>query len=361
MRQQLAYYSVLPASSLFFFYFYSMIPSISSFSIELGTIIHPLALISDVTAPVNVPFLHELPSTTISSSLSALSETGPNLLQQYKQSLTIHPLATKMITGGTLAVAGDAIAQSSTAKKDNNDDTSETRYDSRRALSFAVFDMCYRALQHVSFPVIVAQCQGQYLGGALHALPPLYAALSQGSGALAAANGHDLSYYLAAMEQTLASQLGIVPFLYYPVFFSLTGFIQGLTASQALDRARETFVPLMKRNLLFWIPVQFVQFGFVEEGLQIPFLSVCGLGWTFILSVMAGSTKSYGTSAASDVQPEHEIDNYCINGNELNCEIDPDHLLPGVFEDVGVQSQVIETIDEALDKETSDKNEVLVR
>ena len=49
----------------------------------------------------------------------------------------------------------------------------------------------------------------------------------------------------------------------------------------------------MKRNLLFWIPVQFVQFGYIQEDLQIPFLSMCGLAWTFILSVAAGSAKNY--------------------------------------------------------------------
>merc|ERR1711966_57901 len=107
--------------------------------------------------------------------------------------------------------------------------------------------------------------------------------------------------YMAAMEQTLASQLGIVPFLYYPVFFSLTGIVQGLNAEQSIERAKENFIPLMKRNLLFWIPVQFVQFGFIEEGLQIPFLSVCGLAWTFILSIAAGSTKTYKSSSSDEV------------------------------------------------------------
>merc|ERR1712224_277299 len=101
------------------------------------------------------------------------------------------------------------------------------------------------------------------------------------------------SSQLAAMEQTLASQLGIVPFLYYPAFFAISGAIQGLSASAAVSRARENFIPLMKRNLLFWIPVQFIQFGYIQEDLQIPFLSCAGLAWTFILSVYAGSAKSY--------------------------------------------------------------------
>ena len=195
-------------------------------------------------------------------------------LTAYKHILQAHPLPTKMVTGATLAVCGDAIAQSK--EKD-------VAYDQRRATSFAVFDMAYRALQHFSFPIIVAACHGQFLG-AIPALETLDAS------------------QLAAMERTLASQLGIVPFLYYPAFFALTGAVQGLSTSGAMTRARENFIPLMKRNLLFWIPVQFVQFGYIQHDLQIPFLSVCGLGWTFILSVAAGSTKSYNTPIEDQVE-----------------------------------------------------------
>jgi len=195
-------------------------------------------------------------------------------LSGYKELLKTHPLPTKMLTGATLAVCGDAIAQS----KDTDVD-----YDKRRAASFAVFDMAYRALQHFSFPIIVAYCHGQLLGSV-----PVLDTLD--------------SAQLAAMEQTLASQLGIVPFLYYPAFFSISGAIQGLTASAAWSRAQETFVPLMKRNLLFWIPVQFIQFGYIQEDLQIPFLSCAGLAWTFILSLYAGSAKSYSPEKEMELQ-----------------------------------------------------------
>ncbi|KAL7568252.1 hypothetical protein ACA910_022594 [Epithemia clementina (nom. ined.)] len=207
----------------------------------------------------------------------------------YTNSLLQHPLLTKMATGGILATAGDAIAQSKDV---------DQPYDGRRALSFMLFDMAYRALQHAAFPIIVATCQGQYLG------PALSSVLQHNSGIFSSL---PTTEYAAAMEQTLASQLGIVPFLYYPVFFSLTALVQGLSAEGALERAKEKFVPLMKRNLLFWIPVQFVQFGFVEEQLQIPFLSVAGLCWTFILSVAAGSATNYnqqGAAAAAAVTAE---------------------------------------------------------
>ena len=171
------------------------------------------------------------------------------------------------MTGATLAVCGDAIAQQQAAASsfDQNQNQNNFDYDQRRALSFAVFDMAYRALQHYAFPLIVATCHGQFLGN-------------------------------DALEQTLVSQLGIVPFLYYPVFFTVSGTIQGLSASHMIARAQETFVPLMQRNLLFWIPIQFIQFGYIQEDLQIPFLSCAGLAWTFILSMYAGSAKSYNSN-----------------------------------------------------------------
>lgn len=208
----------------------------------------------------------------------------------YKQLLKTHPLPTKMITGATLAVCGDAIAQF----KDTDND-----YDKRRAASFAVFDMAYRALQHFSFPIIIAYCHGQLLGS----LPVLDALESS---------------QMAAMEQTLASQLGIVPFLYYPAFFTISAAIQGLSAPAAWSRAQENFVPLMKRNLLFWIPIQFIQFGYIQEDLQIPFLSCAGLAWTFILSVYAGSAKSYSPEKDLEMQERtiESLDN--TNDNIVN-------------------------------------------
>jgi len=234
-----------------------------------------------------------------------------------------------MLTGGTIAVIGDSIAQKKTAQDGE-------KYDKQRAFSFMLFDMSYRAVQHVSFPVIVQECRGQFLGAIASSIPSLTAAMTSTADInTAAVPVHDITYYLGAVEQTLASQLIIVPFFYYPVLFTLTGFVQGLTTEQAIDRAKTTFIPLMKRNLLFWLPVQFIQFSFVDENLQIPFLSVCGLAWTFILSVMAGSTKSYGKTGAAAAEEQNQdeiIEEYCITGAEEECSIDDEHLFPGVFE-----------------------------
>ena len=109
-------------------------------------------------------------------------------------------------------------------------------------------------------------------------------------------------HYLATLEQTFANQFIVIPIIYYPVFFSLTGWVQGMTLEATIERAENTIVPLLKRNWLFWIPVQYFQFGYVDEPLQIPFLCVAGLAWTFILSAAAGSIKSYGDDNDIDEQ-----------------------------------------------------------
>jgi hypothetical protein len=252
----------------------------------------------------SVPFVHDTlqsvsSSVSIASSVAAVDggDFFHHWLGVYTHSLAVHPLETKMATGGVLAVTGDAIAQTSqqlgqqTDDDGGENDVAHFDYDVRRAASFMVFDMSYRALQHAAFPIIVQQCHGQFLGRVLSVT-----AASQ----VFHSNVETMTSYWAAMEQTLASQLGIVPFLYYPVFFALTGAVQGLDMEAAIQRAQENFVPLMKRNLLFWIPVQFIQFGFIETSLQIPFLSICGLCWTFILSIYAGSTKQYNNNTNTE-------------------------------------------------------------
>lgn len=238
------------------------------------------------------PGLHHAAVSTAadpSHFVTVMQHTGMvlthNVATTYTDLLAQHPLVTKMATGGILATCGDAIAQSQT----------DEPYDTRRAASFMVFDMAYRAVQHAAFPIIVHECQGQYVQGLLENLH-------------LASLVHVPTEYAATVEQTFASQLGVVPFWYYPVFFSLTAFIQGLSAQGAVERAKENFIPLMKRNLLFWLPVQFVQFGFIDENLQIPFLSVAGLCWTFILSLAAGSASSYNKSNVADYNSPSNTD-----------------------------------------------------
>ena len=249
------------------------------------------------TAPfLSQPTLMQDSISTLISSTAVIANPAQQLFEKYMSTLSAYPLPTKMLTGAAMATAGDAIAQ---AREDDD-------YNPSRGASFAAFDATYRASQHYLFPIIVELCRGQYLMSTF--------------AAIGASQLVDISS-LAGMERALASQLIIVPFMYYPVFFTFTGVMQGLTFDQGLERAKENFIPLMKRNLLFWIPVQYVQFAYIPTDLQIPFLSVAGLAWTLWLSVMAGSAKKY-----SNNEPENET--YCITGTEEGCVIPEEELFP---------------------------------
>jgi hypothetical protein len=69
--------------------------------------------------------------------------------------------------------------------------------------------------------------------------------------------------------------------------------MQGLPMDEIIERGRSTFWPTLKRNWIFWLPVQYYQFSYVDEPLQIPFLCVVGLIWTIILSASAGSVEKF--------------------------------------------------------------------
>mmetsp|Transcript_13169 Transcript_13169/g.32133 ORF Transcript_13169/g.32133 Transcript_13169/m.32133 type:complete len:538 (-) Transcript_13169:110-1723(-) len=264
------------------------------------------------------------PATT--SSLPSLSTS---LMEQYRAALKTDPLKTKMITGSISAVVADAIAQSATMStpaaaattttennsKNNVDDGSIVReekeksfmtrfseqYNPKRAVAFAVFDACWRAVQQLSYSPLYKICDGHLTVGLLSSIP----FVDPSSATMTAQQNVHL---MAAWEQTLVSQLVLIPALYYPVFYITTSFVQNLTVEQTIERAKETFIPLMKRNLQFWIPVQFAVFGFVDEELQIPILIVAGLVWTIILSILAGnvstSSETSDTVSATDVGGE---------------------------------------------------------
>ena len=70
---------------------------------------------------------------------------------------------------------------------------------------------------------------------------------------------------------------------------------------ETLQRAREKFLPLVGRNLQFWLPVQIVQFEFVPLELQVTWVAAFGLLWKIILSTLAGNAKA-DSACAADVE-----------------------------------------------------------
>jgi Mpv17 / PMP22 family len=214
----------------------------------------------------------------ISSAASSLPHV-PDLFALYQNALHTLPLQTQMLTGGVLAVAGDLSAQTLDKSRE---------FDPKRTVSFAAFDACYRAVQHVLYPPMKEFFHGQFL-------LPAIAAISHSS--IEQTIDHHAQVFAAAAEQSLVSQLVVIPLIYYPIFFAVTGMVQGLSWNQSMNRGMQQFVPLMKRNLLFWIPVQFGVFGWVtDDAMQISILIACGFIWTMILSAYAGSVSQEVTS-----------------------------------------------------------------
>mmetsp|Transcript_27490 Transcript_27490/g.87440 ORF Transcript_27490/g.87440 Transcript_27490/m.87440 type:complete len:251 (-) Transcript_27490:132-884(-) len=202
-----------------------------------------------------------LVSTTIPFASSLDLGSLSSVMQAYSNSLALHPLETKVVTAAVLAVGGDALAQLRECEP----------YDTRRAASFVLFDTCYRgAFQHATFPLIAETFKGYALHNLLPSIP---------------------LEVCAAISRTAANQLVVVPVVYYPLFFAMTGAVQGLDFDASVLRAREKFLPLMKRNLIYWIPVQYVQFAYVAAEWQVPYICVAGLLWNVILSAIAGRAE----------------------------------------------------------------------
>lgn len=215
----------------------------------------------------NLPIKKLVGGATALTSVALFIINFASLLQAYESSLLTKPLPTKVITGASLAAMGDYLAQVK-EKKDN--------YDVPRAVSFAMFDSCYRMFQHVAIPVIKTLGTGHIFHSILSKIPFSKPTMA----------------FTSAMECTFLYQFLLIPFFYYPIFFTFTGLMQGLSIKETIERAKKNFLPCWKRNLIFWIPMQMVMFGLIVERWQIPFVCVMGILWSLILSATAGKAKT---------------------------------------------------------------------
>lgn len=162
-------------------------------------------------------------SSSSSSSTEMKSTTLSTLMANYRIALKTEPLKTKMTTGSILAVVADAMAQSTTMKKTttasgrtaeengtvdaDQASTSLTssffeQYNMKRAVAFAVFDACWRAVQQLSYPPLYKICDGHFTIDLLSSV-----STSTSTASLGAIDQH----LLAAWEQTLVSQLVLIP------------------------------------------------------------------------------------------------------------------------------------------------------
>ena len=197
--------------------------------------------------------------------VSALSVTSLPVFNIYEKWLTAHPVPTRIATATTLALAGDALAQ-----------RRELAYSSRRTFALVATESLYRGLM---LQPILLWVIAHFHGSLLRSLQPFGI-----SAALA-----------VVLERVLFQTFVVAPIVYYPLYFAITGPLQGLSLKETLHRARTQYGTLFGFNLCFWFPVQTVQFAVVPERFKVPFICLCSVIWNFILSTLSGSVAKFRT------------------------------------------------------------------
>ena len=188
----------------------------------------------------------------------------PPLRGLYDHLLQTQPVPTRMATAACLAVLGDAVAQRS--------GKSCERYDARRAFSIVVVEATYRGImQQPILMWIETTFTGRFLATFLSLPLPL----------------------LATAERVAFNMFVVSPWAYYPLYFAITGPLQGLTVRDTWRRAQAQFPSLFGINLCYWLPVQSLQFALVPPQYKVPFICLAGLVWNVILSALTGSARGW--------------------------------------------------------------------
>jgi len=193
----------------------------------------------------------------------------------YAMLLKNKPLSTKSTTAAVLSYAGDAIAQRVTV---------EGKYDIKRAIFFMVFGGLYTGLfQHFWFGYLNSKFASDIAESSRKVSDLKYESVQR-----TALDLPPPSRTTIAVIKLLINQFALVPFFYMPLFLVTTSILKNLNLKECLERCQALFFPLLKRNYLFWLPIQFVQFLVIPDSFQITFLSIAGLLWTVILSSLGG-------------------------------------------------------------------------
>ena len=104
-----------------------------------------------------------------------------------------------------------------------------------------------------------------------------------------------------ATAKLAVNQFLIVPTVYMPLFFALTGSLATLDYQGSVDRAKEKYIPILTRNYSYWLPMQFIQFLVIPQEWQIFYISLASVLWTVILSSLATEQPVLPQEAANTI------------------------------------------------------------
>ncbi|KAF6260930.1 hypothetical protein COO60DRAFT_1504019 [Scenedesmus sp. NREL 46B-D3] len=112
---------------------------------------------------------------------------------------------------------------------------------------------------------------------------------------MTAALGHKGS----APIKTFIDQAIHHPFFYFPVFYSMKGYVEGRSPAEIFERYRNELWENCKALWTIWVPAQMVNFSVVPRHLRIPFVAGVSFAWTVVISVMRGALDSGKVAAAA--------------------------------------------------------------
>ena len=186
----------------------------------------------------------------------------------YDGLLQNHTLKTSTVSGGVLAVAGDALTQAAT--------TNGGVYDARRGAAFGLFGAT------LTGPVNFLWLRR------LNAIVERFAPQG-GSPAVAAKVAIQSCFFQ--------------PLVYVPLFYVFTAVVRGWSFETASHRVRTEFIGTMKSIWAFWIPVCSFTFSFLPLRQQAVFMSGVSLCWNAILSWITNSRAGASSQATREHRP----------------------------------------------------------
>ena len=191
-----------------------------------------------------------------------LSSMPSSMLSLYRLSLKTRPIATKVLTGATVAGSGDVAAQAIAWKASSSPLDFKEAWDFRRTLGVATFG-------------------ASYSGFFSHYLFCFYARR------FPTVNVPNTVRYLNAAKLTAFHQLCTLPLIYFPSFFLTVEAVRGLPLHSNLTNFRSKFWDSYKVGALVFTPVMAGQFLFVPLPMQVLYITSAAFGWVTYLSYAA--------------------------------------------------------------------------